>query len=725
MITETEFQKASEILRSNSKDVASKFSVVCYWIEKKRLGNARSYTKEILDLLSQSQKIDLFKLLQAEISRYQGGSQYIYSYHDRPNTEDLCHFISLLQKLNEKKVKGTEAWILPDGQSYDTLLKWVDSDAQALKKLGDMYYRGSFGVPKNYDVALKCLIKAYQHNRDSNTANLIGCVYDDQKKYTEALDYFKKASDAGNCYGSFNVASSYHFGEKSIPKDLNEAERYYKKATQQITSGSVYAKAHYQYGKVYQALHKDKQSQSAHYGYHRNFLELSKEQYKIAADNNYEMAAFELACIYQIEKNDKNAELYFKKAADKEHVESQFRLWKLYKAQNRLDEAKVYLQKAASAGNTEAMYYLGCHYETQKQYKEAFTSFYKSLKKGNSLAKEKLESKKQERVASYYSLYQTLEEEGDKFDEVVDEMKPYLELQEEMGYYFINAEYLWNALDRTINSDIKEAPFQKLEFLGDGVLTTTIRESFVDKNPKGWTVGDIDKAAQSLLSNHTILPKVAKQLKLSELINLNEAEENAPITEKMQADAVEALIGAIFQDYGFSKADNSTSYYMKARTMILKFWKPYLDAALQEKPRSATQQATIHMSTTVKKAAIVTRTTSSTPTKPSATKSTGPLSPSTQRVFSAIGGSIAPDIFSKALPKMSNINRRNIGKNGDTVLMTILRNKQLRDDKEVPKIKALLAHGALWTATNNTGESADDLLKAKHPARATTFGKKT
>ncbi len=63
---------------------------------------------------------------------------------------------------------------------------------------------------------------------------------------------------------------------------------------------------------------------------------------------------------------------------------------------------------------------------------------------------------------------------------------------------------------------------------------------------------------------------------------------------------------------------------------------------------------------------------------------------------------------------MGDVNYRNVGKAGNPALMILLKKKKLRKVNELPKIKALLEHGANWKATNNKGETAEDFALLKH-----------
>ena len=90
------------------------------------------------------------------------------------------------------------------------------------------------------------------------------------------------------------------------------------------------------------------------------------------------------------------------------------------------------------------------------------------------------------------------------------------------------------------------------------------------------------------------------------------------------------------------------------------------------------------------------------------------LSPRTQKMFSSIN-SVKIEKFEKIVANVPNVNCCNVGKKGDTALMTILRSKKLREGKEISKIQILIKYGASWTIKNKIGETAEDLVKSHNP----------
>lgn len=95
---------------------------------------------------------------------------------------------------------------------------------------------------------------------------------------------------------------------------------------------------------------------------------------------------------------------------------------------------------------------------------------------------------------------------------------------------------------------------ERLEFLGDSVLQLTITE-FLFKNYKSKSEGDLTKI-RSLIVCENSLYKVARNLEIAEFILMSKGEELTGGRERIsiQADAVEAIIAAIYLDLGLDKA---------------------------------------------------------------------------------------------------------------------------------------------------------------------------
>ncbi len=144
------------------------------------------------------------------------------------------------------------------------------------------------------------------------------------------------------------------------------------------------------------------------------------------------------------------------------------------------------------------------------------------------------------------------------------------ELQRTIGYTFENTKTLHEALTHPSIRSIhkKKTSYQRLEFLGDTVLSMVIAEllfvTFPNENE-----GDLSRRHIELVKGNT-LAKVATQIKLGDFICMSNSErENGGIKNiRNLENTMEALIASIYIDGGIEDAKN----------FILKYWKPILSA---------------------------------------------------------------------------------------------------------------------------------------------------
>ena len=92
---------------------------------------------------------------------------------------------------------------------------------------------------------------------------------------------------------------------------------------------------------------------------------------------------------------------------------------------------------------------------------------------------------------------------------------------------------------------------EKLEFLGDAVLDLVLSEYLMESFPED-SEGSLSKKRASLV-NEGVLSQIAKQLDLSQYIQLGKGEQISKGEQKprLLASVYEALLGAIFLDSGF------------------------------------------------------------------------------------------------------------------------------------------------------------------------------
>jgi ribonuclease-3 len=124
-------------------------------------------------------------------------------------------------------------------------------------------------------------------------------------------------------------------------------------------------------------------------------------------------------------------------------------------------------------------------------------------------------------------------------------------LQQRTGYRFSDARLLDRALThRSYGADHNE----RLEFLGDAVLSLVI-SSLLFERFAGSDEGDLTRVRAHLVREDS-LHRMALQLDLPDMLHLGEGEARGGGAQRASilADALEALIGATFQDGGFEAA---------------------------------------------------------------------------------------------------------------------------------------------------------------------------
>jgi ribonuclease-3 len=143
-------------------------------------------------------------------------------------------------------------------------------------------------------------------------------------------------------------------------------------------------------------------------------------------------------------------------------------------------------------------------------------------------------------------------------------------LENLLGYEFADRELLSRALTHrswaheklTGESDatVREAQNESLEFVGDSVLGLVIAEWLYRNNP-GMSEGDLTLMKHRLVSM-TTLAELAEELGLGDFVRLGRGEAKTGGRQKpaILADTLEAIIGAVFFDGGYSAASECISH---------------------------------------------------------------------------------------------------------------------------------------------------------------------
>ncbi|KFZ38314.1 ribonuclease III [Shewanella mangrovi] len=114
-----------------------------------------------------------------------------------------------------------------------------------------------------------------------------------------------------------------------------------------------------------------------------------------------------------------------------------------------------------------------------------------------------------------------------------------------LGYSFNDESLLLQALTHRSAANTHN---ERLEFLGDSILSIIISDALYHQFPKA-TEGDLSRMRASLVRGDT-LAKIAKEFKLGDYLTLGpgELKSGGFRRESILADAVEAIIGAIYLD---------------------------------------------------------------------------------------------------------------------------------------------------------------------------------
>ncbi len=126
-----------------------------------------------------------------------------------------------------------------------------------------------------------------------------------------------------------------------------------------------------------------------------------------------------------------------------------------------------------------------------------------------------------------------------------------LSLQDRLQHAFKDAALLQRAVThRSFSADHNE----RLEFLGDSVLGLAV-STMLFRRLQDLPEGDLSRMRANLVKQDS-LHRIATRLKISEVLRLGEGESKSggKLRPSILADAVEALIGAVYLDAGFETA---------------------------------------------------------------------------------------------------------------------------------------------------------------------------
>lgn len=133
----------------------------------------------------------------------------------------------------------------------------------------------------------------------------------------------------------------------------------------------------------------------------------------------------------------------------------------------------------------------------------------------------------------------------------VDALEP---LVKALGYRFSDPALLTRALT---HRSAGGAHYERMEFLGDALLNFVIGEAAFNTWPKA-AEGDLSRLRASLVCEDS-LARLGRDLKLGDYLKMGSGElkSGGYRRESILADALEAVLGAIYLDAGFEAAKNA------------------------------------------------------------------------------------------------------------------------------------------------------------------------
>ncbi|MGK7294395.1 MAG: ribonuclease III [Candidatus Wenzhouxiangella sp. M2_3B_020] len=147
-----------------------------------------------------------------------------------------------------------------------------------------------------------------------------------------------------------------------------------------------------------------------------------------------------------------------------------------------------------------------------------------------------------------------------------------------LTYRFQRPELLAQALTHRSRGRVN---YERLEFLGDGIVNMVVAEMVLRARPDA-SEGDLSRLRARLVRERT-LAEIARQLDLGShlLLGPGELKSGGFLRDSILADALEAIVGAVYLDGGFEPARELIEGLMAQRVAAL----PHAEALKDSKTR--------------------------------------------------------------------------------------------------------------------------------------------
>jgi len=140
-------------------------------------------------------------------------------------------------------------------------------------------------------------------------------------------------------------------------------------------------------------------------------------------------------------------------------------------------------------------------------------------------------------------------------------------LQDRLGYHFRDISILQNALTHSSAASSPGLSNERLEFLGDGVLSFLVGELLFRRFPDE-DEGMLTQYRAQLVSTRG-LAEIAEEIGLRSFISIGESLANTPLSPRLLANSFEALVAAVYLDGGIDGVRKLVDLHFASRPLFV------------------------------------------------------------------------------------------------------------------------------------------------------------
>lgn len=366
---------------------------ITYFIDRQSIGGGFEFPVVLAEAIIESQVI-LFLGSKSSYESKFTNAELTFAFNEKPKNSILPYIIDgstmppalrfVFSSINWRTIEShpIETTLMSDilamlGRKATTVKATVKTSTSKTPTAAEMNDKGVEAYNKgDYAEAVRCWIKAADHELMSAQSNLAFCYYNGQgvaKDYAEAARWYRKAADQGSAMAQ-NVLGNMYYNGEGVAKDLEESVKWYRKSADQ-----GFAKGQFNLG----------------FAYHRGkgVAQDCKEAiiwYRKAAEQGHVKAQCKLAYChieFGVIYDPKESLKWYRKAAEQNDAEAIYRIGEFHTGahgalEKNLDEAIKCFRKSAGMGYDLAIKEMGWCYEkgigVSQDYAEAARWYRKS-----------------------------------------------------------------------------------------------------------------------------------------------------------------------------------------------------------------------------------------------------------------------------------------------------------------------------------------------------------